>query len=339
MYSCTLQAWSQNENGVNLLDNDNFDTTFITSFQDQLHVKTFIVNKSNEFSVTDVNNSITTEYRPNSSADLGFGFNYKSFGLALAFIPMGNQNHEKYGRTSKFDIQGNFYTRHLGFDVRLQRYKGYYIDNAYSLNPAFGIDSIIPLRADIRTFTMGGNAFYVFNGKSFSFKNTFTHTEWQKKSKGSWYAGTSMNLFRITGDSAIAPNELIDSIVNTNYFKQIGTFSWGGFGGYAYTLVFAKNFYLSLALAPGFAWVNIRGVNGIGQEAENANKLAFTFNSRMGIGYNSKRFYGGINGSWDSSNFSYGRKEGRVDYTTGSLRFYFGMRFESSFISKRFNGI
>ena len=82
-----------------VLDNKNHDTTYIKDFHDKLVLKSYIVSKANNFSVTDINNEITTEFKPNDVTNLGFGVNYKSFGLSVAFIPLGKKDTETYGRT------------------------------------------------------------------------------------------------------------------------------------------------------------------------------------------------------------------------------------------------
>lgn len=303
------------------------DTSYIRSFHEKLILKTYFVNKSNQFSITDIKDEQTTEFKPNDVTNLGFGVNYKAFGLSVAFIPVGRQDRERYGRTRKLDLQGNMYTRKFGFDVRFQYYKGFYIDNPGTFAPDLDQDSLIIKRSDISTLSLGGNIFYVFNNNQFSFKNSFTNNEWQKKSAGSFYAGNSFSIFGLNGDTIIAPTTIVDTLNPKKYFKSMDIISIGGFGGYAYTYVLAKHFFITLAMAPGFATVKIKTQNGFGETLTNNSRLAFQFNSRVGLGYNSDKFFGGLSGFWDLSTFNYNSNEGNVNYTTGALRFYFGMRF------------
>lgn len=310
-----------------VLSNEGHDTSYIKDFHEKLILKTYMVSKANNFSVTDVKNQVTTEFKPNDVTNLGFGVNYKSFGLSVAFIPLGKKDNETYGRTQKLDLQSNIYTRRLGFDVRFQYYKGFYIDNASKIDPDLELDTLIPLRSDISTLAFGGNVFYIFNSKQFSFKNTFTNNEWQLKPAGSFYAGSSFSAFRMSADSIIAPTEIIDTLPRDEYFKSVTVYTIGGFGGYAYTYVFGKKFYMTMALAPGLASVQLKSVNGLNEVINNTSKIAFQFNARMGLGYNSERIFAGISAFWDYSAFPYGEQEGRIDFTTGSIRMYFGMRF------------
>ena len=328
LFICSIspQLFGQNSDLQIVLTNDGHDTTFIKYFHEKLVLKTYIVSKANNFSVTDVKNEITTNFKPNDVNNLGFGVNYKSFGVSIAFIPLGKKDNHTYGNTQKLDVQTNMYTRKLGFDLRFQYYKGFYIDNASKINPTLELDTLIPLRADISTLAFGGNIFYVFNSKQFSFKNTFTNTEWQLKSAGSFYAGSSLSGFRMSADSIIGPTEIIDTLPLGEYFKSVSVLTIGGFGGYAYTYVLAEKFYISLALAPGLASVQLKAENGLGEQITKSSRIAFQFNGRMGLGYNSNKIFAGVSAFWDYSAFPYGENEGRIDFTTGSIRLYFGVR-------------
>lgn len=308
--------------------NDGHDTSYIKDFHESLVLKTYIVNKSNDFTISNKENEITADYKPNDGANLGFGVNYKAFGISLAFIPLGKRNNSKYGKTSKLDFQANMYTRKFGFDFRLQSYNGFYLSNASSINPNIGTDSIFPQRPDISTLSMGGSVFYVFNSNRFSFKNTFTNNEWQKKSSGSFFAGNNLSVFQIKADSAIAPTTIIDSINQAEYVQNFSVLSIGGFGGYAYTYVFAKHFFLTGAFAPGLATVNIDAQNGLGETVSTGKaRIALQLKSRVGLGYNSDKLFGGVSGIWDYSSFNYGNEVGDVGFTTGSIRVYLGIRF------------
>jgi hypothetical protein len=64
---------------------------------------------------------------PNSPTSLGVGFNYKEYGLAVAFgLPKSASSNEKYGKTNRLDLQMNMYSPKIGFDGFAQLYKGYY---------------------------------------------------------------------------------------------------------------------------------------------------------------------------------------------------------------------
>ncbi|MGB0403849.1 MAG: DUF4421 family protein, partial [Salibacteraceae bacterium] len=134
--------------------------------------------------------------------------------------------------------------------------------------------------------------------------------------------------FQISADSAIAPSTLIDSINKSEYVQNFRVFAIGGFGGYAYTYVFAKHFFISGAFAPGLASVFIKAENGFGESVSTGEaRIALQLKTRVGLGYNSNKIFGGVSGIWDYSSFNYGDEIGDVGFTTGSIRVYLGMRF------------
>ena len=302
------------------------DSNFIITY-DQLILKTYIINKSNNFEITNKKTDQTTQFEPNGVSNLGFGFNYKSIGLSLAFIPLNKSQTDKYGKTSKLDIRGNFFTRKIGFDVRLQLYRGFYISNMSSLDPTFNPDSIYPQRPDIVTVSIGGSAFYIFNHDKFSFKSIYANNEWQIKSAGSFYTGLTYSLFGIGADYAIAPEIEIDSIDVGDYFKQASFVSLGIFGGYMYNLIIKKHGFISMGMAPGITALRIRLVDGNGRLVSDAIRPAGTFNFQFALGFNSAKQFGGMTIQSTSAGFTYNSGEGRFDFQTGSLRLYYGFRF------------
>ena len=102
LFICSIsqQLFGQNSDLQIVLTNDGHDTTFIKYFHEKLVLKTYIVSKANNFSVTDVKNEITTNFKPNGVNNLGFGVNYKSFGVSIAFIPLGKKESRNNGRSA-----------------------------------------------------------------------------------------------------------------------------------------------------------------------------------------------------------------------------------------------
>ncbi|UTW60638.1 DUF4421 family protein [bacterium SCSIO 12741] len=307
-----------------------FDTSYITDLTQKLTLKTYLVDKSNTFTVShndNDGNGFQTEYKPNDGSSIGFGFNYKWLGFSMAFIPLGRRDFSTHGRTQRLDLQGNIYTRKFGFDLRFQYYKGFYIDNPQNLDENWVSDSGVPTRFDIRTANLGANMFYVFNHQKFSFRNSFVNNEWQTKSSGSFYAGTAFSFYSIAGDSAIAPTELVDSLVPEDFFMRANILTLGGFGGYAYNFIIQRKFFVSLAMAPGLSTLRLREIDAEGEEFANSTKLAFRFNTRIGMGYNSERFFSGISYFNDFLSFNYNQNESSFSFASGAFRLYVGYRF------------
>ena len=86
------------------------------------------------------------------------------------------------------------------------------------------------------------------NSKRFSFNAAMTQNEWQKKSAGTLMIGGLVYYGQIKGDSSLVPKQLESSFPQASGIDNVSSFSIGIGGGYAYTLVVAKYFYLTGSL-------------------------------------------------------------------------------------------
>ena len=301
-------------------------STYIKQFRNQLILKGYIQNKSNEFDITDRKNDVVSNYEPNGKSTFGIGFNYKSLGLSIGFLPMGKNNDVKYGKTRKFDIQGNLVTKKIGADLRLQYYQGFYLSNVSSLDPSYNTDSVYPIRSDIATLSLAAEVFYIFNHSKFSFKSIYTNNEWQKKSAGTFLVGLNYAIFSIGADSAIAPEVPNYKPDSSDYFSGASFFNLGIYGGYAYNLVIKKHGFLFVGAGPGIGAVRIRLYDNEGRHVSNRVLPAATFKFQFGGGLNSDKHFGGITYTNNSSGFNYNQGEGRFNFNSGTFKVYYGYR-------------
>ena len=80
-----------------LLYKSKSDTNYYESHKKMLAIKFLGVSKVASFSIFDNQNSSKLLYQPNEALNIGLGFNYKWFGLDLAFnIPGFNNDNAKY---------------------------------------------------------------------------------------------------------------------------------------------------------------------------------------------------------------------------------------------------
>lgn len=296
-----------------------FDSTFINDLTQKLTLKVILVSRINEYSISDTSGNYSTHFVPNDALSIGVGFNYKFIGFSAAFFPIASKNTEEYGKTQRLDLQTQILTRRIGADLRYSYYKGFYIDNAHSLNPNLPSDQTFT-RPDITSVGVNADLFYIFNGKEFSFRSLLTQNEWQKKSAGSFYTGTRFTYFSISGDSMLAPFGILDSISANQFPSEINATTLGVFGGYAYSLVFAKYFFISGAIAPVFLLAN-NSTNGLqGRVSNQTGKIGLSF--RAGTGFNSNRYFGGLTYFLDDTNLEFAS----LSHNRQLFRFYFGIR-------------
>jgi hypothetical protein len=263
---------------------------------------------------------------PNSPTSLGVGFNYKEYGLAVAFgLPKSASSNEKYGKTNRLDLQMNMYSPKIGFDGFAQLYKGY-----YNTNPEDFMEwenDALPQLPDMRVISIGLNVFYLFNSDRFSYKAAFVRNQVQLKSAGSFTAGIFGNYDLAETDNGFIPHEYPDSIASNFDLKSFNTLALGITVGYLYTWVISKHFFINIGLTPGFGNQRIQ-LGDVKGEKSVKNTPAAQLAARAAIGYESKYFYFGISAMTIWRNFKY--KGYDLDLSTEQFKVFFGKRFDLS---------
>ncbi len=313
---------------ANFLYKSKSDTNYYVSHKKMLAIKFLGVSKTASFGLFDDENKSKLLYNPNEALNLGFGFNYKWFGLNLAFnIPWFNNDNAIYGKTKKFDVQTHVYTRKIIIDANFQIYKGFYIKNPKDIFDNWQSDNLYPQRSDIQTATLGADLTYSFNNKKFSYKASFIQNEWQKKSAGSFLLGTFASLFAMRADYDIVP-AYSSKIFNENlHLVSATTLNFGISVGYIYTFVIKTNYFVTLSFVPGFAIGASAGTTDRNKTHFNPVKVESKSLARLSLGYNSNKYYYGflfVNDNYTSSNKE---KNMGVNYATNIFKIFIGRKF------------
>jgi len=282
-------------------------------------------NKYNYLSIIDLDSGLTLKYKPNVALSIGPGFGYKWFGIDLSFFSVGRKSESIYGKTQKFDIQTHLYLKRFIADFVFQSYQGFYHDTLKLKDTTQIILQHTTIRPDIRMASIGGTIMYFTNYKKFSFKSTFSQTEFQKKSAGTWAFGLNFHYFGITGDSSLINQSYKAYFDSSTYYKSIYTSNWGIIGGYFHTFTLHR-WFTTLSLLIGF-----NGKKELFTLEDNVVKrdtinLSTKLELRLGLGYNANRVYFGINFVGDSFIYSKSTQE------YGTIRLYLGYRFSPKLI-------
>src|SRR5690606_35489411 len=91
---------------------------------------------------------------------------------------------------------------------------------------------------------IGASVFRLLQPHKLSYRAAFLQTEWQKKSAGSWLLGWEVYVGRVKSDSAFIPSTL-SSQFEHGLIRQIRFLEFGPGAGYAYTWVWAQNFFVT----------------------------------------------------------------------------------------------
>lgn len=314
-------AQETRSNGTEAKDSTNY---YIEDLTHLLSLKLFTLTKSNALDIIYENERVTL--RPNGNTNLGIGFNYKSLGLSLSFgKPLTQSSIDKYGNTNRFDVQVSYFGRRIGFDGFLQGYKGYYMANPNDFME--WEESYYPQVSDLSVLSLGGNFFYLFNSKEFSYKAAYIRNEVQKQSAGSFSLGLFFYHDQVKSSTGFVPQELPDSILSDFDLKEFDATSIGVSAGYQYTFVFGENLSINLQLTPGLGY---RGLSAKALDGGSGivNKAAWQVYGRASIGYEFKHFYLGAMASTILRSFTY--KDYKVDLGTEQFRIMIGRRFDVS---------
>jgi hypothetical protein len=174
---------------------------------------------------------------------------------------------------------------------------------------------------------MGGNGFYLFNRKKFSYKAAYLRNEIQTRSAGSLSAGIFFYHDMVRSANGFLPSEMPDSIRIDFDLKAFDATSMGVSVGYQHTFVVKGNFFISLQLTPGIGYLRLEALNVVG-ETGIANKFAWQVLGRTAMGYEFENYYLGATASIILRTIKY--KSYYVDLGTEQFRFVVGRRFDVS---------
>lgn len=213
-----------------------FDPEYISNFRHKLAFKTFLSQSFTSLLYTASDDKEYT-YRPNTPLAFGAGISWGGITLTgstgLDFL-----KDDDRGDTEFVDFQGYYYKRKLVLSFFLQQFKGIYHERS---------NGDFVLRPDIEMIRMGGYIEYVFNGNKFSYSSSFNQKEKQYKSSGSFLVGIGLYYDRVKSKKSFVPipkNALSEG-------QNINNVQFGPSIGYAYNLIFKKNFFLSGSLSAG----------------------------------------------------------------------------------------
>lgn len=303
------------------------DSTFINDQSDKLLLRVFTMQKFNKYTLGQYGYPDNITYKANNNYHLGFGFHYKWIGANMSFkLPYFQRNN--IGTTKFFDLQSYLYLNRIAIDLYVLSYKGYYLadDGVVSKLPP-GAGTLI--RRDLRTQNYGTNFQYIFNYKKFSYRAAFIQNQCQVKNAGSFIVGGSIHYTRVKADSAIVPPTVIyDGFFGDHTFNKTSALVLAVSGGYAYTYVFKKHFFITASLLLG------TGLNYVALKTDRTDARDATLHAQLhGIlraagGYNADNFFLGLQYSNYVSRNNTPVPDSWQQLQSGYIRLTFARRFD-----------
>lgn len=299
------------------LEEDTSSNSYFTKMNNTLNLRLDLDNDVRSFVYEGPNENYSIE--PNTNLRLAVAINYRFISLKVGFSPkfLRPDDADLKGKTSVFRLSLNIFYKDLYQNFDFNKVKGYYIDSfdESSFSPIQVSNDYIIL-PNLKTLSITGTTFYRFN-ENYSFKAVINQNEIQTKSTGSFIPSLYYGYFEITDETTPQDIKSFFTILNAGYF---------------HTFVINNNWYSNLGLATGLGVEFNKLITRIDEDTPEIitrhTNLAFNINSQIGLGYNSKRFYGGTALVGNATN----REEHSViqfDSVRGYFKIYVGYRFDA----------
>lgn len=260
---------------------DGFADRYIESMQSKLNVNLALDNDIETFEFNDGISSYSV--KPNTSSRILIGVNHDFLTIRVGFSPkfLADDASETKGSTKVFKINMDIFFNKWVQTFEVSDIKGYYIDDVSDPgNFNIPADTEYIILPHLKTRTFRGITRYNFND-NFSFKALLNQNEIQRKSAGSFVPSFTYEYFKLSDKTSIQELKSVNLIINAGYF---------------YTFVINKKLYANLGISPGLGY----GFNKLTTEFEDDKfidkntEFIFNMNSLIGLGYNSKSFFGGV---------------------------------------------
>ncbi len=286
------QAASQGDNSS---DSTN---AFVRTFPEKFTLRTGLVNTGNSFYFRDRTTNDRLLLNPGAKNYLGFSLLFRSVELDLGFAPQFLNKARSEADPSLFNMNFRMYMGRWMQTLDFYLEDGFY----YDLN---GQTGYLP---NLETLKFGGVTSYIFNPR-FSFRAISFQNEWQRKSAGSFIPSFLFYYTRYRLSDADVQE------VSHTYNMAVGP-------GYYYNWVFREHYIFSLGNSTGV------GLGLLDDQGKKSSSLLLQSIFRTALGYNSERFFMGINASLtflNHANLDGERFDDRIHF----LEAYIGYRFKA----------
>ena len=278
-----------------------FDTSYIKSIKHKLTITIPVAKKFYGFNFVDLKEKKSLKFSPNNYYQVGF--NFGNIILNFGFYPgikFGAKPNK--GTTNSRDYQLTLIGRRVITDINYQRYSGFYVYNTkdYEVN-VLNPDHIF-IRPDMNAFTFGINTMFIFNYKKYSLRGSFSFTDVQRKSVGSFMAGLYHSYVLFTSfDSSFITTPLHSEFSPKLYdINRVSLITVGLSGGYGYTYVYRK-LIASTSVNIGFGGQKTNYATLDGKGYSLSINPSVHFNAKAAVRYDNLRFFIGLMATYDNN--------------------------------------
>lgn len=265
-------------------------------FDDKLSAQVFVLNTSNSFLLNYGEENLEVALEPNKKTTLGIAIQYDIVAFSLGFAPSFFADNKDNGNSKMTSFGLDLFPRRF-----VQRFDFYY-QKGISIE-ANG--SSIYLES-LKTMKLGGSTAYIFN-RQFSYRSIGLQNAKQLNSVGTFAPTLSYFYTEVNGRGQ-------EGFGDKDYFVNIALSPT-----YYYNWVIAKDFMVSAGFGIG---------GGVALSDENSPEFLAQASALLAIGYNSERFFAGINSRGMASNHQ-AADDVSMDDTVSYATAFVGYRFDA----------
>lgn len=303
-----------------------YDPTYRVNYFENIIIRSTFSSNIYNLQFRNASSGNTIDLRPVTENLIGVSLDYKWIAVGFSFSPnflIDAEEEEliENSQTLKFDLNF-FYSDQWRQELSYVYNRGFNVEANFDLS-----EPNLNAFRDTELQVFMGSTYFIAN-KNYSFRAHYAQTERQLRSAGSFIPRLSYS-YSITTPTLTNFNES-NSTTKLRSFDIIASF------GYLYTFVHNQKWLASIGAHPGI------GYNYAAYEYNNNTEAffssgSFAFKSEITLGYNSYRWFFGLNGFWQ--NFNNSNNENN-EINSDSLFFmaYMGYRFNDNKPMRKFFG-
>jgi len=310
------------------------DTNYIQRFPSKLVVSPFISSQSATIAIRPYNwvgdtNITPFDYQPNLRGGYGISFSYRIIDFSLGFRQKISANSEKiYGKSSSFGLSFRVWaSRKILAECNLQSVSGFANISTQQFDTInYTKENPYQLRPDLTMQFIKLRMVYQSNPDKFSYRSSFGFSERQKKSAAGFLFNTRAYLHSFFADSSLIPSQLKNNYPHHKDINQMAMAAIGVAPGIGGTWTRGR-WFLTGVLFVGVDLQNLRYEEAGGTEFKQETKLSANADFRVSLGYNTPRFFFGIQSINDYTLLRPSPFKMNTNYNKGL--FSIGYRFDS----------
>lgn len=271
-----------------------FDTAWVKSYRDDLVVSPVIASQNQSITLARKDERLL-RFSTNTPVQYGLALDYKWLGLEYTTtVPGLGQVDEDRGETETRGLGIGYTGRSWWFRSTLRTSRGFHAEEPRLVQPDWTQGQPYPYRPDLRTVNWYANLSHGFNTRRYSHTAALWQMERQKRSAGSWIAGTTIWFTRTEAGESLVPAFQTDAYTVPRALAAVQRWMVGLTGGCTGTLSLWGRGFINAMLLPGVGAQRQVLEATDGSRTDAGWDLALTAELRVGAGYVGDRWYASI---------------------------------------------